>query len=457
MKTFKTTLLSLCALLPAFLCAQPRILADAWSDPEFVDRFTGSFLPLSETEPKISEAEAELFQELSELLANNQTQAAIARLAEEIRTAAEPDEVSAALHYTLANLYLQNSQFAEAVRQYRTAIEKFPNFQRAYKNLGLARIQSREFTEAIEALVKAVELGDSGGDTFGLLAYAYLNEGNPTAALEGYRQASLLNPGNREWRIGKAEALMRTERYEEAIAIFKQLIKETPERDAFYTSIANAYLALGDAESASRYLEILRRRDVAQASALALLGDIYINEGLAKLALTTYMDALATGEMSETKGLRSLRAFLMRGYYDEAEVFMAAFEDAQGDDLSDTQAREILNLRAQLALAKGEDEEAAAILEEVLETDPLNGNALMLLGDYNRQRKDPETAIYYYERALSLPDFQREAQLQLARIYVQQREYQEAIRQLEGAQQLEYSSNVQDFLDAVRSAYNRSL
>ena len=96
-------------------------------------------------------------------------------------------------------------------------------------------------------------------------------------------------------------------------------------------------------------------------------------------------------------------------------------------------------------------------LEEVLKVDPLNGNALILLGEYYQNQGDFETALHYFERAVALPDFQREAQLQMARIYVRQREYRKAIRELEEAQQLEYSSNVQDFLDAVRSAYNRSL
>lgn len=457
MKTWKTTLIGLTALIPTLLFAQAPSLTEAWKDPQFVKQFTGSFLPVTELEPKITEKEAELFQQLSDLLAANQGEQAMSLLAEEVRKAPADSPVSAALNYTLANLYLQNNRFDLAIRQYRTAIEKFPNFRRAYKNLGLALIQSANYEEAITALVKAVELGDGGGDTFGLLAFSYLNEGNPTASLEGYRQATLLNPSNREWRIGKAEALMRTERYQEAIAEFKQLIKELPDRNAFYTSIANAYLSLNESEEGAKYLEILRRRGEASASALGLLGDIYVNEGLASLALIAYQDAVDTGDFSTTKSLRALRAFLQRGYYEEAEIFVSSVESIGEDRLTEQQSREILNLKAQLALAKGDNEEAATILEQVLEEDPLNGNALMLLGDYNRNQEDLETAIFYYERALNLPEFQRDAQLQLARIFVQQKEYLKAIRQLEGALQLEYSANVQDFLDAIRAVYNRSL
>jgi tetratricopeptide (TPR) repeat protein len=457
MKTWKPILFCLSAILPSLGFAQPAILSDAWKDPQFVKSFTGSFLPLTEQEPKITEKESELFQELSDLLAANQNVQAMNRLAQAVNSAADPSTVSAALNYTLGNLYLQNNRFEDAVRQYEVAIKKFPNFRRAWKNLGLARIQAGMYESAIEALVKTVEMGEATGDTFGLLAFSYLNQGNPSAALEGYRQATLLNPGNKEWRIGKAEALMRTERYDEAIAVFKQLITEMPDRNAFYTSIANAYLSLNDSETASRYLEILRRRGEAKPSALGLLGDIYINEGLASLALGAYRDAIDSGGFSTTKAVRALRAFLQRGFYPEAEGLIADLESRYGDAFSEKEAREVLNLRAQLSLALGDNEEAAAILEEVLEEDPLNGNALMLLGDFNQSQGDNETAIYYYQRALSLSDFQRDAQLQLARIYVRQKEYLQAIRQLEAALDLEYSANVSDFLDAVRGVYNRSL
>jgi tetratricopeptide (TPR) repeat protein len=457
MKNWTLSLIGLIGFLPVIVSAQERVLTDAWNNPAFVERFAGSFLPLTDQEPKITEKEAGLFQELADLLAANQSVQATEKLASFVRASADPSSISAALNYTLGNLYLQNARYDDAVRQYEVSIQKFPNFRRAYKNLGLARIQAGAYADAIKALVKAVELGDGAGDTFGLLAFSYLNEGNPAAALEGYRQASLLNPGNREWRIGKAEALMRTERYQEAIAEFKQLIAEMPDRVAFYTSIANAYLSLNEMEMAANYLEILRRRNEAKPAALGLLGDIYINMGLAKLALAAYQDALASGGFSTTKSIRALRAFLQRGHYAEADVFLADLQKTFAGSISSEESREVLNLKAQLALAEGQNEEAAAILEEVLNEDPLNGNALILLGNFYQGKGDEETAIFYFERALQVTDFQREAQLQLARIYVRQKEYPQAIRQLEAALDLEYSANVQDFLDAVKAVYNRSL
>jgi hypothetical protein len=112
MKTWKPILFCLSALIPSLGFAQPANLADAWKDPKFVKSFTGSFLALTEQEPKITEREAELFQELADLLAANQNEQAMNRLAQAVNSAGDPSTVSAALNYTLGNLYLQNSRYA---------------------------------------------------------------------------------------------------------------------------------------------------------------------------------------------------------------------------------------------------------------------------------------------------------------------------------------------------------
>jgi tetratricopeptide (TPR) repeat protein len=456
MKNRITPLLGIICLFSHPVLAQDINLADAWKDPQFAKQFVGSFLPLTEHEPKISEKEAELFQALGELLAKDQIAPAIQQLTEALKGGTKEEPVSAALNYTLGNIQIQQGNFPEAIKQYNLAIKKFPNFRRSYKNLGLAYIQSGQYNNAIKSIVKAIELGDSSGDSFGLLAFSYLNADNAPAALEGYRQASLLNPNNKEWQIGKAEALMRSERYEEAIAQFQYLIEEMPDRTAFFTSISNAYLALEDNKAAALYLEILFRKGAASASALGLLGDIYTNEGLPALALEAYLAALKSSGYPNHRAIRTIEAFLQRGHYDQAETYMTTFMELRDAKLSEEESLELLNLDAQLALARGQDAEAAVILDKVLESDPSNGNALMLLGGFHRAQGDFEQAVFYFDRAVRISDYQREAQLQLARIFVQNKEYSKAIRELESALQLEYSSNVQDFLDAVKAVHSRA-
>lgn len=459
---FKTSILYAIAAFVSFgnfLSSQSFPLSENdWSNPEFVDRFLGTYAVRSETEPKISTKENELFNEIAGMLNNDQTGEAITRLQEYMTENAQSDPPpSPALDYTLGNLHLQEGNTSEALESYQTAIKRFPDFLRAYKNLGLAQIQRGNYEKALPHLVKAVELGDRNGDTFGLLGYCYLNTGNDTAALEGYRQATLLNPGNREWMVGKAEALMRTENYNEAIAVFKSLIKKDPAQKSYYTSLANAYLSKGEESKAANYLEVVRRMGQGSASTLTLLGDIYLNDDLPGLALSVYLDAFETdsGEITMDRAIRVAQVFLQRAHLDQAEKFISMAEDTFAEDMGEDEELEILNLKAQLALAKGDSDKAAEVLEKVIRQDPMNGNALLLLASYNERQGDVEEAEYYYERAQKVDDVARDAYVDHAQLKVQQKEYREAVRLLQSAQKLEFSQNVQNYLDAVKTVADR--
>jgi len=462
-KIFSKSFLATCglSLFATGAIAQSFPLSEnLWNNPDFVDRFVGSYGIRTEVEPKISEAEGELFQELVQLIQNNQTPAAITQLQTFISTnTTEETQPSPALFFTLANMQLQENRLPAAIANYRKAIEEFPNFLRAYKNLGLALIQNRDFEEATAVIVKSIELGESNGDTFGLLGYCYLNRGQYGPALEAYRQATLLNPENREWFVGKAEALMRTENYREAIATFEYLIELDPAKEAYYTSMANAYIALGEPLQAARVLEVIYRTGNPGIPVLNLLGDIYLNNLMPSLAIRPYLSAFdAEGSVSSPRIVRTAKALMQRAFYPAAETFIDRAESylVDRDALEDARS-DFLNLRAELALGQGQSAEAAQILEEVIELEPTNGNALLLLGNYYFRNGDYEEAEYFYERASTIDGVAVDALIQSARLNVQEKDYLTAIERLRDAQALEYQRNVQDYLEAVEAVYERTL
>jgi len=455
-------------LLPLALCLAASGLQgqsfplseNLWRNADFVDRFLGSYGMRTEVEPKITEAEGELFQELVALIQNEQMPAAITQLKAYLaENAAAETPPSPALFFTLANMQLQENELAAAIANYRKAIQDFPNFLRAYKNLGLALIQNGDFAEATQVIVKSIELGEANGDTFGLLGFCYLNKGEYGPALEAYRQATLLNPENREWFVGKAEALMRTENYREAIATFEYLIELDPDKDAYYTSMANAYVALNEPMVAAHILEVVFREGKPGVAVLNLLGDIYLNNLMPELALRPYMAAfdLEGGSISTSRITRTAKALMQRSFYPSAAAFLDRAETYLEDQgaFADSRA-EFLNLRAELALGQGQSAEAAAILEEVIQVEPMNGNALLLLGNYHFRNGDYEEAEFYYERATRIDRVAVDALIQSARLHVQSKDYAKAIDRLRDAQALEYQRNVQDYLEAVESVYERT-
>ena len=159
-----------------------------------------------------------------------------------IRGALTP-ESSAALDYTLATLLFQEGDLSAAERHYRDAIRKFPNFLRAYRNLGLVKLQRSQFAEAIPMLVKAMELGDNDAMLWGLLGFAYLNTDRPQSAMDAYRIAYVLQPANRDWKVGKAQSANLTEDHVTALALFRQLLAENPNQVDFWLVRANSFIS----------------------------------------------------------------------------------------------------------------------------------------------------------------------------------------------------------------------
>jgi tetratricopeptide (TPR) repeat protein len=435
-------------LLGSPLSAQTFPLSENnWNNPDFVRRFLGSYGALTDREPKITTEEATVLQQVATFLQANNAQGAITLLQGSVTP-----ESSAALEYTIGNLALQSGNFALAERNYREAIRKFPNFLRAYKNLGLAYVQQNKFEESREMFLKALELGDSSGDTFGLVAYTYFNSGDVAKARDAYGLARVLSPGNRDWVVGYAQSLIATREYEKAIAVFEELIKQNSGNAAYYTQIANAYISLQEFDQATRYLEIVRRMGQANAATHVLLGDLYMNASLFDLALQLYLEAYeASGSVSSQRSLRMATAFLSRGAYPQAERFISEIENGRAGDLSAEVQVEFLNLKAELAIVQDKQEEAVATLEQVTTLDPFNGRALILLGNYYaRDSRDEAKASYYYDLAQNITGSANEAFIQHARLRVAQREFTKAIELLEKAQAIEYRAPVARYLDAVR-------
>lgn len=444
----------LLAVIPLWVCAlcgqSFPLSQNNWSNPEFVDRFLGSYGVLTDREPKITTEESEVLQQLPSFLSRNDYVGAINFLSTKMGGLSE--DPSAAMDYTLGNLYLQSNNYAGGIQAYKQALRKFPNFLRAYKNLGLAYLQTGDFENARTMLVKALELGDSDGDTFGLVGYCYLNDGMIAKARDAYAIARVLRPGNRDWVIGYGQALLQTQQYDQAIAVFEELISEQPDRDIYYTQIANAYIAKQDYDSAARYLEIIRRMGKAKAATLGLLGDIYVNKGLFDLALKSYLESYeAEGTVTIERGLRIAKAFISRAAYPQAEEILTMLEGKVQKDENEKEFANLLNLKAELAFAQGREDEAIAALEEVTRLDPFNGEALLLLGvHYRDSAEDLARAGYYFDLAQNVPAVAADAYVEHARMKVTMKDYTQAVDLLEKAQGIDYRAPVARYIDAVK-------
>ena len=105
----------------------------------------------------------------------------------------------------------------------------------------------------------------------------------------------------------------------------------------------------------------------------------------------------------------------------------------RGETLNDETKKELLKLHARIAVAEGAGDDEARVLEQIVAMDPLDGEALILLGQHYGRSNDPEKAIFYYERAESIDKYEADAKVRHAQLLVQLSRYSEAIPLLKSA------------------------
>jgi tetratricopeptide (TPR) repeat protein len=453
MHSFKILLLSIAFIVSlanlslSAKTANKYTSSQMWKDESFVKSFLGSYGILGEYEPKISDTEKTVLRTLIDLIKAS-PKAAIKQLEPQIKPSS-----SAAFDFILANLYFQEGNLAKAQKYYISATKKHPEFRRAYKNLGLVFVQDGNFKKAIPTISKALELGVVDGRAYGLLAYGYLSEEKYYPAEAAYRQAILIQPNVKDWKIGLARCLLETERYTEAVALFDTLLKDEPNNADYWLLQGNAYIGKDEVLKAAQNIEIVHRMGATDLTTLMLLGDIYINNDYSDLALNAYLAAVEIANSNQSKPLvRAVDVLTQTGNFLQAKTLITSIRAKTATVLSDEQDLRLLTSEARIARHEGDDATAVATLNKIVERDALNGEALIELGNYYADQDLMAEAITRYEQAAKISDSERKALVAHAQALVRKNEYREAVPLLKRALQIKNDRNLEDYTARVERA-----
>lgn len=416
-----------------------------WNDPAFKRQFTESYIAETEIEPRVTVTERDQMQKVLDLISSDKMDEAAQMLIK-----LQSKATSAVFDFTLANIYFQQEKLEQAAASYQVAVEKYPKFRRSWRNLGIIHIRQGEFEKALPALTRVIELGGHDAITYGLLGFAYTSVENYLSAESAYRMAILLDPATLDWKMGLTRCFFKQERYAEAVSICRQLLETHPDRADLWLLQANAYIGLNQPLKAAEIYEIVNHLGQSTVESLQMLGDIYINEGLYEVAVNAYLRALEMQpQANPDRAIRSAKALITRGALDETRRLVEQIENLHGSRLDPDARKDFLKLRARLAVAAGSDAEEVRVLEEIVSLDPLDGEALILLGQHKRRIGDREKAIFYFERAGSIEKHEADAKVRHAQLLVADGKYNEALPLLRRAQMIQPRENVQEYLDQV--------
>ena len=420
----------------ADLAAMPDV------DPEEIINESYNFR--KEREPDMTAAEFALYERMSGMVDTNPTFAL--QLLETMLSDEEED--SAAFDVALGNMYFSHDRIDEALARYHSAVEKYPQFLRAWVNIGMIHYREQQWERAGPAFAKAINLGDRDAQTFGLLGFALRQTGNTLGAEMAFMQAMTAAPEDPNWIGGLLELYFVNERHDHAESLVRELIRLEPDNGKNWMLYASLLVSLGHPLEAATQLEISRKLGVINADGLALLGDLYVQLELIPEAIDAYasLDS-GTSAMGTARLISYARSMISHGDLETAESVLGTLQPG-----TDWETLRPWNFaQAERAIAREEWDACAEAYQNVLNVEPLNPFALLGLGHAQIKLEDLARAEFTFEQALRIPEAEHRASLELANIILRDRRFAEAIDLLERAESLEPAASIRTQIARLRT------
>jgi len=411
-------------------------------DPKRIINESNSFL--KEREPEMTAEEYAIYEKVTIMLTTNVDLAV--KMLEAMVNEKEPP--SPAFEFILGNAYYAANQPETAEKCYRNAVKRYPNFLRAWSNLGVLYYTSGRYADALPCLSQAVVLGDRDPVNFGLLGYCLEKTGDTVSAEMAYLQAVSGDPVNTDWKEGLLRIYIGGKQYGRAEPLIRSLIKAKPAETRYWLDYAGILLAERRKVEAMVVLEEAAAAGAAGPEALTLLGDLYAEQNLTEQAIAVYEKVQGTEPArGAEKLLQFARVLIAAERLPDAEQTLAAVTG----ELTPAARIMLLQTRADLAMARKRWPEARQQIEALLAIAPLDGNGLLTLGRTYLEEGNVPRATVAFEAAYRIPDATYQASLELANIEVMNRHFAKSAEYLEKALSIEKTDTISDYLARVRT------
>jgi tetratricopeptide (TPR) repeat protein len=167
-------------------------------------------------------------------------------------------EVPAADFYRIfdvASDLMSNGKIAEALPQWRKAVELDPDDERARVNLGIAMDHEGLLNEAVEQFQKAIELAPEHAEAYDNLARDLLLRGSLDDAIQAYSTGLNIEPNNAGAQANLGTALYQKGRLPEAIEHCERALAIDKAVPDAHNTLGLAYSRMGRLEEAIGHLQ----------------------------------------------------------------------------------------------------------------------------------------------------------------------------------------------------------
>jgi tetratricopeptide (TPR) repeat protein len=224
--------------------------------------------------------------------------------------------------------YFDKGQFAEAIVEYRNAIQIDATFGQARKRLAESYASTGDDRRAFEEFIRAADLLPTDVAVQLNAGKMLLAAGKPEEALARAEAALKVQPENVDALVLRGNALSGLSSFEEALKAIEQAIRLSPDRGATYTDLGHVELAQGRrAEAEAALLKAVELSPKDARSHLAL-GNFYSSLRRTADAERAFDEALKLDPANVLANRFVAAAKFSAGRPAEAEPYLRRIADA---------------------------------------------------------------------------------------------------------------------------------
>jgi len=188
--------------------------------------------------------------------------------------------------------FQRNRVWADEITLYRDCVTKSPAKARPHNNLGAALVRQGRLAEAVEQFRAALDIKHDYADAHYNLGSVLARQGNLAQGIYHFRETLRLDPGNLKALNNLGVALVLLGRYQEAIDYLEAALKIDPLDADVHSNLGFALKSRGDLAGAVRQLSRALAINPEHVDALNNLGMVLKDQGQIEAAYQLFARAL---------------------------------------------------------------------------------------------------------------------------------------------------------------------
>jgi superkiller protein 3 len=352
------------------------------------------------------------------------------RAREEMEQAVKSNPTLASWHHELAGLRHANDDDEAALAAYDTALDLLPSDGRPGSAQEEAKIrfargrllfQLDRPTDAIREMESAIERDAARHEWHSELAEHLMEMGRPAEAQNWLRSAIGHAPDLPAYPIRLAEAQAACEEWEPAVATLRSACSRWPDHVPAWRMLGSLFLEQGDLDGAQEVLTHALSLSPGDAGTHVVLGEVYLRQNELEKAREAFQQALTLDPDNATAHVHMGRLYDFEGLLDKA---MDSYHRALRIDPEHLQAHFYIG---RLCHREGHYNKATIHLTHVVRAAPHSFRAWAALAACAEDKREPEVALKYYERANEVADGREYYHFEMGRLLREMHRYDDAI------------------------------